>query len=62
MWETDDDRPRAAQRKPRDLSTMSMDELAGYVAELEAEITRVQLAIDHKQSVRGAADALFKSR
>ncbi|MCC7272806.1 MAG: DUF1192 domain-containing protein [Alphaproteobacteria bacterium] len=53
-----------APRKPaatlKLLDPMSIAELEGYIAELEAEILRVRAAIAAKQSQRGAAEAFFR--
>jgi len=62
MAEEPDDRPRSEAPKRRDLSVMSVEELQAYIAELEAEIARVRTELEAKQSVRGAAEALFKIR
>ena len=44
-----------------DLERHSIDELAALKAELERELTRVQEALAKRQSVRAAAEALFRS-
>jgi uncharacterized small protein (DUF1192 family) len=44
----------------RPLDPMSIDELEGYIGELETEITRVRGAIAAKKAVRSGADGLFK--
>lgn len=62
LLDNDEDLPRNQPRKPRDLSRMSVDELREYVAALQAEIARVEQAIQSKQSVREAAEAFFKKR
>jgi uncharacterized small protein (DUF1192 family) len=46
--------------KPRDLSTLSIEELNAYVGRLEAEIGRVREVIKAKSSHRTSADALFR--
>jgi len=48
--------------KPPDLATWSVEELEAYIARLEAEIARAREGIAAKQSIRGAAEALFKKR
>jgi uncharacterized small protein (DUF1192 family) len=58
----DDDEP---QPKPRRLVELRLDplavaELEDYVAELRAEMTRVEAEIGRKRSHRSAADAFFK--
>ena len=44
-----------------DLERHSIDELAALKAELERELARVQEALAKRQSVRAAAEALFRS-
>jgi uncharacterized small protein (DUF1192 family) len=60
--EEPDELPRKPTAKPPDLSTWSVEEVEAYIARLEAEITRARAAIEAKQSIRGAAEALFKKR
>ena len=62
MAEEDDDLPRRPDTKPPDLATWSLEELEAYIARLQAEIDRARAAIGAKQSVRGAAESLFKKR
>ncbi len=56
----DDDLPRRPKSKPPDLSTWSVEELEAYISRLQAEIERARDAIRAKQSVRGAAESLFR--
>ena len=42
------------------LDTMGIDELRDYIAELRAEIARVEEDIERKQGHRSAADAFFR--
>lgn len=56
----DDDLPRAAPVATRDLAPMSIDELHGYIEEMEAEIGRVRAEIARKQAHRAGMDALFR--
>jgi uncharacterized small protein (DUF1192 family) len=49
-------------KPPPSLEAMSIAELEGRIAALEAEITRAREAIRGKQAVRGSADALFNLR
>lgn len=42
-----------------DLDPLSVEDLKGRIAALEAEIIRVRAAIESKQNRRSAADALF---
>jgi uncharacterized small protein (DUF1192 family) len=62
MAEDPDDLPRRASLKPPDLATWSVEEVEAYIARLEAEIVRARAAIASKQSILGAAEALFKKR
>jgi uncharacterized small protein (DUF1192 family) len=62
MAEEPDDLPRRPTTKPPDLSTWSVEEVEAYIARLEAEIARSRAAIEAKQSIRGAAESLFKKR
>jgi uncharacterized small protein (DUF1192 family) len=45
----------------RKLDTMSVDELRAYIADMKAEIARVEAAIEAKQSFRSRAESVFKS-
>ncbi len=49
-----------AKFQPRNLAVLSIETLADYMAELEAEITRAQDAITEKESARESADSVFK--
>jgi uncharacterized small protein (DUF1192 family) len=51
---------KPATAKPRDLDTMSVQELKDYIAGLEAEIARAQAKIQAKESHRSGAAGLFK--
>ena len=53
------ERPRRPAQ-PRDLTLMGIEELETYIAELEAEIARVQIEITAKRGQRRGAEALFK--
>ena len=57
-----DDLPQRASFKPPDLTSWSVEELEAYITRLHAEIERARAAIAARQSVRGAAEALFKKR
>ena len=46
--------------QPRTLAVLSLDALAEYIAELEAEITRARSAIAEKESAHDDADSVFK--
>jgi uncharacterized small protein (DUF1192 family) len=56
----DDLEPQKQTKKPKPLDDMSIDDLKEYVANLEAEIARVEVAIKAKQTHMTAMDALFK--
>jgi uncharacterized small protein (DUF1192 family) len=60
MAEDPDDLPQRATVKPLDLTSWSIEELEGYISRLQNEIERARVAIAARQSVRGAAEALFK--
>jgi uncharacterized small protein (DUF1192 family) len=62
MAEDPDDLPRRASLKPPDLATWSVEEVEAYIVRLQAEIERAKEAIKAKQSIRGAAESLFKQR
>ena len=53
-------RPKAAWPGRPDLGPKSIDELNGYIADLEAEIARVRAEIEAKQKHRAGIDSLFK--
>ncbi len=42
------------------LDTLGVEELRDYIAELQAEIVRVEADITRKQSHRSAADSFFR--
>jgi uncharacterized small protein (DUF1192 family) len=48
-----------AELERDDLDLYAIDELQARIARLEGEIGRVRRAIEKKQGVRSAADALF---
>lgn len=53
-------RPKPATGPGRDLRTLSVVELERYVAELRAEIARVEGELAKRRDVRSAAEALFR--
>ncbi len=60
---TDDDfDPRSKRMKPRALDMLSIDDLHQYIADMQEEIKRVELAIAKKENSKSAADAFFKPR
>jgi uncharacterized small protein (DUF1192 family) len=42
------------------LDPLSVSDLQGYIADLRAEITRAEAAIERKKGARGHADQFFK--
>jgi uncharacterized small protein (DUF1192 family) len=58
--EMDDIEPRPKKAAPRDLETLSLEELNAYIGELQAEIDRVRGVIARKQSHRTGAEAFFR--
>ncbi|MEL6961939.1 MAG: DUF1192 domain-containing protein [Pseudomonadota bacterium] len=58
----DDETPRTrkSQVGPPDLSGWSVAELEAYIARLDVEKARAQAEIEKKNSLRDAAEALFK--
>ena len=62
MAQDEDDLPRRAGAKPPDLATWSVEEVEAYIVRLQTEIERAKAAITAKQSIRGAAESLFKRR
>jgi uncharacterized small protein (DUF1192 family) len=52
-------RKRTRLEKPV-LDTLGVEEMREYIAELKAEIARVEADIDRKQGHRSAADAFFR--
>lgn len=60
MQDEEEARPEAAAGLGRDLRTLSIADLNGYITSLEHEIARVRTEIARRQDVRGAAEALFR--
>ncbi len=60
----DEDEPRrvATASLPRPLEGLSIADLEAYRVLLEREIGRVDAELARRRSVRGAAEALFRSR
>lgn len=52
--------PKTKAPKPKNLEVMSVEELEGYIAALDAEIQRARQAIHAKRDVRAGAEALFR--
>ncbi len=59
MWEEEE--PAPPRRVPLlPLDPMGVEELQAYIAELQAEIARAEVAITRKQDHRGAAERFFR--
>ncbi len=58
--DADDLDPIKPKPKRRDLEPLSVDELNGYIADLEAEIERARADIDKKLKHKASVEALFK--
>lgn len=58
--EDDLPRPRPRRLAPLPLDLLGVTELQSYLAELRAEIDRVEAEICRKSSHRSAADAFFR--
>jgi uncharacterized small protein (DUF1192 family) len=58
--EPEDLEPRTKTPPPKDLETMSIDQLEDYIGTLEAEIARARAAIAQKGSARDHAESFFK--
>ena len=59
-FETDDLEPFKKKAQPRNLDSMSVDELREYITILKGEITRVEEKVKAKQSHASAAAMFFK--
>jgi uncharacterized small protein (DUF1192 family) len=57
----DDLEPQKPVPKPKQLDGMSVDELRAYIADLQAEIVRVEAAVKAKEAHKLAAAAFFKT-
>ncbi len=53
--------PQKKKPQPKDLDAMGLEELEGYLAELEAEAARVKAKIESKKSYLAGAAGLFRS-
>lgn len=60
MADDDDREPKRSKIGPQNLSGWSVAELEAYIARLEVEMARAHVEIETKNSVRDAAEALFK--
>jgi len=54
--------PRKKKVAPRELDSLSIEELSDYIGEMEAEIARVKAKISAKQAHLSGAASLFKTR
>jgi uncharacterized small protein (DUF1192 family) len=63
MASEDDDKPKkkVSHEIGQDLSLLSVEELSARIAQLSAEIERLQQALAIKRATRDAADLLFKT-
>lgn len=60
--DSDDLEPRRpAAPAPKDLDAMGVEELEDYIADLQAEIERVQAKLATKKDYKAGADAFFRS-
>ena len=62
MFEDDDNDSKRSKVGPPDLSGWSVAELEAYIARLEVEMARARAEIESKNSIRNAAEALFKKK
>lgn len=56
----DDTEPKTKRKTLKPLDGYSIDELAAYVADLQAEIVRAETEMAKKKNHMSAVDALFK--
>ncbi len=57
----DEEEVRRPQLERPNLEVMGIEELEGYIADLEGEIERARAMIGAKDSHRGVAETFFKS-
>jgi uncharacterized small protein (DUF1192 family) len=60
MFEEDPARKPVRHEIGQDLSALSIEEIGARIAQLHQEIERLTVERAKKESVRGAADALFR--
>ncbi len=53
--------PQKKKAAPRDLDAMGVEQLENYLAEIEAEVARVQAKITEKTDYLAGAQQFFKS-
>ena len=58
--DTEDLEPIKVKLVPKNLDEMSIEALGEYIAELEAEISRVRKAIAGKEGAQTTAETFFK--
>ncbi len=58
--EDEDDLPKKLDWQPKNLESLSIDQLEDYISVLEGEIARVRSDIAAKRSDLGAAESFFK--
>jgi len=61
-YDLDDLDPKQKKPQPKNLDSMNIDDLRGYIAVLKAEVARVEEKLKSKQSHAAAADAFFKKK
>lgn len=61
MFEDDLD-PKTKRLKPRNLDSLSVDDLRAYVEDMKAEIVRVEANITKKEAHKNAISELFKKK
>jgi len=59
--DTDDLEPVKKKAAPKNLDEISIEALGEYIAELEAEISRVREAIAEKEGAQTIAETFFKT-
>lgn len=58
----DDTEPKNRKRTLKPLDSLSVGELAEYIADLQAEIVRAEAEMAKKKNHMAAVDALFKKQ
>ena len=62
MFADDDLDPKTKRLKPRNLDNLSIDDLKAYIADMTAEIQRVEADIVKKEAHKNAIPGLFKKK
>ena len=60
MFDDEERETKTSKFGQPDISGWSIEELEAYIAHLETEMARARAEIETKNSVRNAAEALFK--